>query len=257
MYSGDKLSRSQNKKTLEDLKHGDLGNGVYHLYECVRSMGNDNIFVDCGVAEGYSSTVFLMDSEKHNNKVYGIDVGFRALWDSVSNHPNYNKILGDTSTIGKKWNNGEISILLIDSVHVAQQTMVELYFWYKHVKEGGIIAFHDTQWEGYIHKPSAPDAGYPPGSSKKGYDDHGGRKWPTVDKGVKDFFNIDDLNYEDDFIKSTHNPEDMGFTIIEKKKTYNYIGDIDNWDSIFEDRNFLINYFCLCHIQKIRKNLKK
>ena len=35
----------------------------------------------------------------------------------------------------------------------------------------------------------------------------------------------------------------MGFTIIEKKKTYNYIGDIDNWDSIFEDRNFLINYF--------------
>ena len=55
--------------------------------------------------------------------------------------------------------------------------------------------------------------------------------------------NLDDLNYEDDFIKSTHNPEDMGFTIIEKKKTYNYIGDIDNWDSIFEDRNFLINYF--------------
>ena len=243
MYRGDSNTRSQGVKTLQELEIGDLGRGVYHLHDCVKSMGKNNIFVDLGVAQGYSSTVFLMGAEENNNQVYGVDVGYRALWDTVSNHPNYNKILGDTSTIGKKWNGGDISILLIDSVHVAQQTLVELYFWYEHIKEGGIVAFHDTQWEGYIHKSTAPDAGYPPGSSKKGYDDHGGRKWPTVDKGVKEFFGIDDLNYEDEYIKSVHNPEDMGFTIITKKKNHDYISGVNDWNTIFQDRNFLINHF--------------
>lgn len=166
----------------------------------------------------------LSDSVKNNNKVFGVDVDWSMLNSEVKSHPNYTTILGDSSTVGKYWNE-EISGLFVDTFHIKDQVLSELYFWYPHIKEGGFIAFHDTNW--------------PQGQ----HDEYGGITWGRVEEGVKSFFNVDSLNYEDDHIKMTNYPESWGLTIVEIKKKKDYVSEFSNWKEIIDRRNHLISLF--------------
>ena len=201
----------------------DLGTNVDYLYN-IASKYKNTIFVDLGVCFGVSSEIMLLDSQTNNNKVFGVDVDFSWLNPSVNNHPNYTKILGDSSTVGKYWDK-KISGLFVDTFHIKEQVLSELYFWYPNIEEGGFIAFHDTNW---------PDGKH---------DEYGDIKWDRVEEAVKSFFNVDSLNYEDEFIKMNNYPESWGMTIVEIKKKKDYISEFNNWNEVFNKRNHLISFF--------------
>jgi hypothetical protein len=201
----------------------DLGVNKNVLYD-ITSKYTDSIFVDLGVREGLSSKIMLSDSVKNNNKVFGVDVDWSMLNSEVSSHPNYTTILGDSSTVGKYWDK-KISGLFVDTFHIKDQVLSELYFWYPHLEEGGFIAFHDTNW--------------PIGQ----HDKYGDITWGRVEEGVKLFFNVDSLNYEDEFIKMSNYPESYGLTIVEIKKKKDYISELPNWKEIIDGRNHLISLF--------------
>jgi len=201
----------------------DIGINASKLYDVV-SKYNNSTFVELGVRSGVSSEIFLFDSEKNNNKIYGVDVDWSMLNPLVDSHINYTKILGDSSTIGKYWDT-KINGLFVDTFHIKEQVLSELYFWYPHIKEGGFIAFHDTNWP----------------SNK--YDVYGGITWDRVEDGVKEFFNVKSLNYEDEYITMNNYPESWGMTIVEIKKKKDYISEYSNWDDVINKRNKLISLF--------------
>jgi cephalosporin hydroxylase len=201
----------------------DLGINKNVLYDII-SKYSESIFVDLGVREGLSSKIMLSDSVKNNNKVFGVDVDWSMLNSEVASHPNYTKILGDSSTVGKYWSEN-ISGLFVDTFHIKEQVLSELYFWYSHIKEGGFIAFHDTNW--------------PQGQ----HDVYDGITWDRVEEGVKSFFNVDSLNYEDEYIKMSNHPESWGMTIVEIKKKKDYVSEFPNWTEVIEKRNHLISLF--------------
>jgi len=201
----------------------DIGVNANPLYDMI-SKYNNTTFVDLGVRSGVSSEIMLIDSKTNNNKVFGVDVDWSKLNSIVNSHPNYTKILGDSSTVGKYWDK-KISGLFVDTFHIKEQVLSELYFWYPHVEEGGFIAFHDTNW--------------PEGK----HDVYDGITWDRVEEGVKSFFNVDSLNYEDDYIKMSNYPESWGMTIVEIKKKKDFISEFPNWVDVINKRNHLIGLF--------------
>lgn len=201
----------------------DIGINVHHLYNIV-SKYRDAIFVDLGVRGGISSEIMLLDSDVNNNKVFGVDVDWSKLNSYVNNHPNYTKISGDSSTIGKYWDK-KINGLFVDTFHIKEQVLCELYFWYPHIKEGGFIAFHDTNWP------------------EKKHDTYGNVVWDRVEDGVKSFFGVNSLNYEDDFIKMVNYPDSWGMAIVEIKNKKNYVSEFNKWEDVFTKRNYLLSIF--------------
>jgi cephalosporin hydroxylase len=208
---------------LDKFKNTDVGVNSVNLYNIV-SKYNNAIFVDLGVRHGISSMIMMIDSEIKKNKVFGVDVSFHSLDDSLKYNTNYEKILGDSVTVGKYWTK-KINGLFIDTFHIKEQVLSELYFWYPHIEENGFIAFHDTNWP----------------EDKR--DIYGGIKWDRVEDAVKSFFGVDSLNYEDDYIKMSNYPESWGMTIVEIKKKKNYIEGSVIWKEVFEKRNELISIF--------------
>ena len=200
----------------------DLGENVFHFYDQVGKHSNST-FVDLGVRGGISSSIFLINSKDKNNKVFGVDVDEKA-GKQLFGHSNYTKLLGDSVTIGKGWSE-PISGLFVDTFHIKEQVMCELYYWFEHIVEGGFVAFHDTNW---------PDGKH---------DKYGGIIWPRVEEALKDFFGVSELNYEDEFIKMSNYPKSWGMTIVEIKKKRDYKKDYSEWSEIFDRRNHLISLF--------------
>lgn len=212
----------------------------------------DGVLVDIGVYEGASSRVMIDMSIENNNKVYGIDPipGFN------SSNPNYTYIKDDSVLIGKEWDKGQVDLVFFDSVHAKEQVLCELYYWWDLIKVGGTAVFHDTSWDGYIHKVGHCAAGKKTGNSALGYDSYGGIDWATPDKAVEEFFgvmlnaeerDIEDDNfvtiYEDEIIKVVTNYALLGMTFIEKKMNFDYKSNIDNWGEIFTKRDILLSFF--------------
>lgn len=208
---------------LEKYLGTDLGINSVVMYNTISNKKNST-FIDLGVRTGISSEIMLINSDIKKNKVVGIDVDFSKLNFEVSSHKNYTKILGDSVTIGKNWNK-KIDVLFIDTFHIKEQVLSELYFWYPHLNDDGIIIFHDTNW--------------PEGK----FDVYGDIVWDRVENGIKDFFKIDQLNFEDDNIKMSNYPDSWGMTIVELKNKKDYISEYQNWVEVFKKRNSLISLF--------------
>lgn len=210
---------------LQDYINTDLGKNSECLYDITKKY-NNSIFVDLGVRNGMSSDIMLIDSIVNNNKVFGVDVDFTPLISKVENHPNYTPILGDSSTVGKHWTGGDISGLFIDTFHIKEQVLCELYYWYPHIKETGFIAFHDSNWPKYKNDV---------------YDEI---IWDRVEEGIKDFFGVDEsLNHEDEYFKMVTYPDSNGMTIVELKQKKDFISLYEKWDEVFKKRNKLISIF--------------
>ena len=82
--------------------------------------------------------------------------------------------------------------------------MCELYFWWDLVRAGGVIGFHDTNWEvGRM-------------------DVWCGIEYANVKEGMLLFFNIDTLNHESEAISVKNYDEHEGLTFVKKKKEYDF-----------------------------------
>lgn len=202
----------------------DLGRNIIE-FENIVSCFSNSIFVDLGVRTGVSSMMMLNYAKERNNEVYGVDVDFSVTDNFVLANTSHKRIFGDSSSIGKIWNKGDVSVLFVDTIHAYEQVMCELYYWYQHVRDGGWIVFHDTDWPDGKHEFI------------------GGRNWERADKGLKNFFGIESLNYEDDYILVKHCPSSWGMTFVNVKKKKDYVSLFKDWDNVFAERNYLTSIF--------------
>lgn len=204
----------------------DLGVNSRKLHELAQSFSN-SIFVDLGVREGASSGLLSDRSKELNNKIYGIDIDFGLLKHELVANQNYEIIEGDSSTIGRDFviENG-VDILFIDTLHVKEQVLCELYYWIDKMNENSYVVFHDSHWP------------------KDMRENIGEIQWDRVDDAIKEFFDLNELKN-----KNTKNlevicyPESYGMTFIKIKKKIDFKKNVKNWKYVFEKRNELLSFF--------------
>lgn len=209
----------------EEYLKSDLGENYLHIKNICEQFSNST-FVDLGVREGISSSLLLKNAKEKNNKVFGIDVDFTPLMNDVSIHPQYTKICGDSVTIGRNWENKKIKVLFVDTFHIAEQVLCELYFWMNHMENESYIIFHDSHWP------------------KGKHDVYGNIVWPRVDDGIKCYFGLTELeNTSNECFDISCYPASWGMTVVKIKNKEKLKNNISNWNEIFERRNKLISIF--------------
>lgn len=211
---------------LEWASSGDLGENAFVLEKYVKEK-EDSVFVDIGVRFGCSSAIMSIDSVRKNNRIYGIDVDYSTFNGNSILGENYTKLLGDSSTIGKNTKIKDlkkVDVLFIDSLHVREQVLCELYYWFPRLNNNALIVFHDSHW---------PDG-------KK--DSFGGKSWESVDKAITEFFGLSSLeDYSDDEIVVNCYPPSWGMTFINISNPKKFKNKVSDWDKVFEDRNYIIS----------------
>lgn len=204
---------------------GDLGTNAYVLEQYVSDKEN-SIFVDIGVRFGCSSAIMSIDSTKKNNKIYGIDVDYSTFNSNCVVGENYTKLVGDSSTIGKNSKIKDlknVDVLFIDSLHVREQVLCELYYWVPRLNDNALIVFHDSHWP----------------EGKK--DTFGGKEWESVDKAITEYFGLNVLeDYSDGEIEVNCYPPSWGMTFIKIKNLKKFKNRVKDWNKVFEDRNYII-----------------
>lgn len=220
------------------------------LYNCIHNLNNTTL-VELGIDAGASTRLLESSLTPNNNKAYGID----PISNYISNHPSYSYIQDDSVESGKNWSkDNPPSLVFFDTVHAKEQVLCELYYWWDLLTLNGWAIFHDTAWEGYIHKPGHPAAGKACGNTGLGYDSYGGIDWETPDKAVNEFFNInlkESLTFNDSFVKVFEDENilvkanycNLGMVFVQKKSNFDFKSKINNWDTIFERQQILLNYF--------------
>tara|TARA_B100001175_G_scaffold275034_1_gene249666 strand:+ start:443 stop:1195 length:753 start_codon:yes stop_codon:yes gene_type:complete len=216
----------------------DLGDNSEILLNLVKRMKNKR-FMDLGVRYGASSTILSFDADKNNNQVCGCDIYFDSFEGSELVNKSYERYQSDSVTLGKNWNKDPFDIIFVDTLHTREIVLAEIYFWSKHINEGGYFIFHDTHLNVGRNYEIA------------------GKNWKTPDEAVIDFFNIPSKlckgtahqaisvsEYENDDIELKHYTEDYGMTFV-KIKTLDAIERFKSgvdWDYVFEQRNWLMKY---------------
>ena len=216
----------------------DLGDNSEILLNLVKRMKNKR-FMDLGVRYGASSTILSFDADKNNNQVCGCDIYFDSFEGSELVNKSYERYQSDSVTLGKNWNKDPFDIIFVDTLHTREIVLAEIYFWSKHINEGGYFIFHDTHLNVGRNYEIA------------------GKNWKTPDEAVIDFFNIPSefckgtahqaisvSEYENDDIELKHYTEDYGMTFV-KIKTLDAIERFKSgvdWDYVFEQRNWLMKY---------------
>jgi cephalosporin hydroxylase len=203
----------------------DLGENSLKLHEIAQTFKNST-FVDLGVRQGSSSGLLCDKSTEYNNQIYGIDLDFTLLNKTFIDGENYVMIEGDSSTIGKRWDKGGVDLLFVDTLHVKEQVLSELYFWIDHMNTNSYIVFHDSHWP------------------EKMAENIGGKQWDRVDDAIIEFFNLKKLeNKNTPYITVECYPESWGMTFVKIKKKINFKKNIENWSEVFQKRNELISNY--------------
>lgn len=207
-------------------KESDLGENSQKLYEISQSFSN-SVFVDLGVRSGVSSHILCYNSKKLNNTIYGIDTDFSLLRKELFYNKNYKIIEGDSSTIGRDLNmKFGVDLLFVDTLHVEDQVLCELYHWIDKMNENSYIVFHDSHWP------------------KDMRENVGGLDWGRVDDAIIKFFNLKELkNQKNDNFEVICYPESYGMTFIKIIKKIDFKNNIKNWQSVFKKRNKLLSFF--------------
>ncbi len=199
----------------------DLGENSVVLLDLVKGLGQDNVFVELGVDPGISARIFLHDAIKQNNRVHGFDVADCSKFATL-NHPYYSFWQMDSIRGARSWYSlSKADIVFVDSLHVKEHVLLEIEAWWPKINVGGYMVFHDTHWDGYVHRAYHPAAGKKPGSSRNGYDTYGGIDWETPDKAVMEFFRLPGAwcsAYFDEYIEMDHYPNHLGMTVVKKVK---------------------------------------
>ena len=216
----------------------DLGDNSEILLDLVKRMKNKR-FMDLGVRYGASSTILSFDADVNNNQVCGCDIYFDSFEGSELVNKSYERYQSDSVTLGKNWNKDPFDIIFVDTLHTREIVLAEIYFWSKHINEGGYFIFHDTHLNVGRNYEIA------------------GKNWKTPDEAVIDFFNIPSKlckgtahqaisvsEYENDDIELKHYTEDYGMTFV-KIKTLDAIERFKSgvdWDYVFKMRNWLMKH---------------
>jgi len=133
-------------------------NEVEILHELVSVFKYDPVVINIGAGAGTSGLalyeskyiwLYTIDIQEESSP-FGCLEGERNAFrnagygDSQANHF---QICGDSKDIGKKWS-GLVDIVFVDGDHSYTGCRGDIDAWLPHIKEGGIIAFHDygSRW---------------------------------------------------------------------------------------------------------------
>jgi hypothetical protein len=184
-------------------------------------------YVDLGVRNGYTSRVLLEGSEARDNDVTGVDASPTCPPD-LAIHPHYAYWQYDSvSWLSNLFTPFKIRGAVVDTLHVREQVMCELYYLWPLIEIGGWVAFHDTAW---------PDGKH---------DHYLGRDWQTPDRAIADFFGVSfprnlQFSTEAEQFSLSHHPDSWGLTIVTKRTNHDFRQGID-WNPIFAARNDLLS----------------
>lgn len=223
-----RITETEHVKDVLSNQYCDLGGNGWRLLDLIEPH-TDLVCVDLGVRHGVSSAILSYRAEERNNTIYGCDITYNVLDLKYDRGANYHPIVADSVTLGKTWDKGPVDLVFVDTLHVREQVLAELYFWSDHLKENGFFVFHDTEWEKGVCEV------------------HDGREMNTVNHAVMDFFNLEKLEdeYIDDNITVWHFKESYGMTFVQVKNLdslQEYKKNVD-WKQVFEIRNFLTDLY--------------
>lgn len=101
--------------------------------------GTSGLTMRCAKPKGQITTVDI-----HETGPLGSLHGERNAFDNAGITPYPEQILGDSSTIGKEWDERKkLDLLFIDGSHTEEGLTKDIEAWLPHVKTGGVIVFHD------------------------------------------------------------------------------------------------------------------
>lgn len=213
------------KEIVSAAASSDLGINANRLSDFIATKKN-SIFVDIGVRDGFSSGIMGINSKKNGNKVYGVDVNFNNLKTPLIEDAEYYQLEGDSSTIGKYAEIDDlkqVDVIFVDSLHVKQQVLCELFYWVPRLKNGGTVVFHDSHW------------------AEGQYAVINDKSWARVDEAIVQYFGLGSLeDYEDDNLKVVCYPESYGMTFITVNDVNKIESTVPNWSQVFQERNELI-----------------
>lgn len=128
------------------------------LIELARQVPDGGMIVELGGEYGRSASQFLFATMGKLITVVTVDLFpmnhhiagnlqqaqrmnlHMALGDHVARHQ---QVKGISWEVGSAWKNGAIDLLLIDAAHEYEAVKNDIAAWVRHVKVGGIVAFHD------------------------------------------------------------------------------------------------------------------
>ena len=123
-------------------KNTDISSHLPEIYKEVYKMQPKTI-VELGVRGGESSFVFSCINEELGSHVYGIDIDLCDYRDIRNGH----FIQGDDCQVAKTFHQ-KIDVLMIDTSHLFDHTLLEITEWFPLLNERSLILFHDTNIDG-------------------------------------------------------------------------------------------------------------
>jgi predicted O-methyltransferase YrrM len=123
------------------------------LKKLARDLPDNPIVVNIGAGVGTSALAFL--ESRDDLTLFSVDIvgGIEptgglgneefALKSAGVDLSRRHAITGDSLEVARVWNRGKVDLVFIDGRHDDYYVEVEAPTWWQHVKDGGVIAFHD------------------------------------------------------------------------------------------------------------------
>lgn len=171
----------------------DLGPNKQRLFSIAEMALGGETLVDLGVRSGNSSFTMLDATKPQGSFVFGVDPAPCPFICPDRYEYFQTDSITAASIIPK-----EIYLCFFDTLHIKEQVMAELHYYWPKIRVGGWAVFHDTVWPEWKH------------------DEYLGTVWGQAVEGVNAFFKDAHGHIDrEDF------PESYGMTFIRKKSLWN------------------------------------
>lgn len=187
----------------------DLGENKDRLRALCLEAKPGDVLVDLGVRTGTSSCILLESGQR----VIGVDPAHCTI-----DHPNYTFLQTDSVTAAAMIP-APIFLCFVDTLHIKEQVMAEMFHYWPKIRVGGYAVFHDTEW--------------PEGK----HDEYLGKQWGQAVEGVAAYFGI-----AIEHVDIEHHPESWGMTVV--KKLNEWIPVVEGMEEALRESRRLTEALC-------------